>query len=366
MRITIVAALVIVLAACAGPPTTSIAGTPQAGGPAIVRAHALKLKVFTAGQTQGFPANAGANDLAAATDGSIWFTDPATPAIGRIATDGTVTEFSAGLPPGSLPYSIVAAPEGNMWFSDYRGVALGEVTPQGSITEFDASQYTDSSAMGIALAGSNEPYIVGFGSQPLLAHLTSQGTITAQLLAPGLTPVGALAADAQGDLFFVVSDAKTQGELFEQRANHQNFTRTPLHMKMERVPCCPNVAPKSLAVGSDGDPWFTTLGFGYRDSPAQFLVTVKNGKAHRIRIHHKGLSEVAIPSGIAAAHDGFWIAGGDPFQDNGALWHVAANGKQSAYDLPYDPLGLAVDAAGNPWFTASFSGAPARIVEVLR
>lgn len=354
------------VAACAGPGSTYAIRAPQSVRQSAVSSHALKFNVFTAGQTQGFPASASAVDLALGPDGSMWFTDAGTPAIGRVAPDGTITEFSSGLPTGAIPYSIVAGPDGNMWFSDFRGVAIGKVTPKGAITEFDASQYTNSKAMGIAFGTHGEPYVIGFGSQPLLAHLTPQGKIVAKLMSPSLTPFGALAGDAGGNLWFVVTSPPFAGVLFELRAHARGFSRWRMKMHRQELPCCPNQAPKSIAVGSDGNPWFTTFDFGHRNSAASFLGTLDQGKVRLIRIRSKGLSEAAYPSGIAAATNGFWITGGDPFADKGALWHVTANGKQMAYDLPYNPLGVAVDAAGNPWFTTQFSGEPSRIVEVLR
>ncbi|HEY2473507.1 MAG TPA: hypothetical protein VGI19_01780 [Candidatus Cybelea sp.] len=360
----LVAALV--ASACSGPAGTYAIRAPQSADQSVVSSHALKFNVFTAGQTQGFPASASAVDLALGPDGSMWFTDPGTPAIGRVAPDGTITEFSSGLPTGAIPYSIVAGPDGNMWFSDFRGVGIGKVTPQGAITEFDASQYTNSKAMGIAFGTRGEPYVIGFGSQPLLAHLTPQGKIVAKLLSPNLTPFGALTADAGENLWFVVTVPPFKGVLFEQRPHARDFSRYPMKMVRQELPCCPNQAPKSIAVGTDGNPWFTTLDFGHRNSPAAYVETLDQGKVRLIRIRYKGLHESAYPSGIGVAANGVWVTGGDPFADKGALWHVSANGKEAAYDLPHNPLGLAVDAAGNPWFTTQFSGEPSRIVEVLR
>jgi len=59
------------------------------------------------------------------------------------------------------------------------------------------------------------------------------------------------------------------------------------------------------------------------------------------------------------------MTGGDPFADDGALWFVNQSGKQTAYNLPHNPLAIAADGSGNPWFTAHFSGQPSRIVEVI-
>ena len=365
MRISVAVLTLACLAACSR--TSGLPGIPvsQATGPSIVRSGSLQFKVFTAGQTPGFPASAAAIDIAPGPGGTMWFTDGGTPAIGRIASDGTITEFTNGLPPGAQPYSIVAGPDGRMWFSDHRGVAIGKVTPAGAITEYDASQYGNSDAMGIAFGSRGEPWIVGFGSQPLLAHLTRQRTFEAQLLPVRMTPNGALTADARGDLWFIAQNPHTRGELVERRAHSDGLFRTPLHMLAAFLPCCPNVAPKSIVIGPNGEPWFTTLYYVHRSSPANFLGTLQTGRVALFRIRNKGLSEVAYPSGLAAAAHGLWITGGDPFADNGALWHVDDRGKQIVYDLPHNPFALALDAAGNPWFTAAFSGQPSRIVEAI-
>lgn len=352
------------LAACAGPGDVSSMRAATAAGSSSARSNSLSFTVFTAGQTSGFLSSAVAIDLAPDSSGNMWFTDAGTPAIGRIAPDGTIAEFTSGLMPSAHPYSIVAGPNGNMWFSDSSGVAIGEVTPQGAITEYDAAQYGNSKAAGIALNAQGEPWVVAPGSQPLLALLTASGTFQVQALPVLMTPGVALTSDASGDLYFIAQDKKTRGNLMERRASSKRLIRKPLHMVAAFTPCCPNVAPKSIAIGPDGDPWFTTLGYVHVNSPHNYLGTLQNGKVKLIRIRTKGLSEGAYPSGLAAAAGGLWMTGGNPFADDGALWFVNQNGKQTAYDLPHNPLALAVDGSGNPWFTALFSGQPSRIVEV--
>jgi hypothetical protein len=337
---------------------------PVPAGPTNVRSGSLSFKVFTAGQTGGFLSTAVAIDIAPDASGNMWFTDTGTPAIGRIAPDGTVTEFTSGLMQGAHPYSIVAGANGNMWFSDSSGVAIGEVTPQGAITEYDASQYLYSKALGITLDAQGRPWILGFGSQPLLALLTASDQFNVQLLPPLMTPGGPLASDAAGDLFYLAQDKKTRGNLMERPVSSKKLIRKPLHMVAAFTPCCPNVAPKSIAIGADGAPWFTTLGYVRGNSPHNYLGSLQNGRVKLVRIRMKGLSEGAYPSGLAAAATSFWMTGGDPFNDDGALWHVDQSGKQTAYNLPHNPLAIAVDGSGNPWFTALFSGQPSRIVEV--
>lgn len=353
------------LAACAGQTGLATGPPPQNAGPMTTYSGTLTFEVFTAGETPGFPIGASAQDIAAGPSGTMWFTDNGTPAIGRISADGTFTEFTQGLPAGAVPFAIVAAPDGNMWFSDYRGVAIGRITPDGTIVEFSAPNYTNSRAMGIAFGPGGEPWFLGIGSQPLLAHLTPQGKIRVSLLPVHLSPDGSLTADASGNLWFTAANAHARGEVLERTARGGRLVRIPLHMQLAFTPCCPNRAPKTSAIGLDHDPWFTTLNYGHRLSPANYLATVKAGSVKLLRVKHKRLRDPAYPSGLAVGRNYLWITGGDPLAANGALWRMDAQEKQVAYDLPYDPLALAVDAQGHPWFTASFGGLPSQIVEVL-
>src|SRR5262245_66477187 len=51
-------------------------------------------------------------------DGNLWFTESLAGRIGRITPAGVVTEFSAGITPGSQPAEITAGPDGNPWFTE--------------------------------------------------------------------------------------------------------------------------------------------------------------------------------------------------------------------------------------------------------
>ncbi len=362
--------------ACSGPSGISPIRTPQDVGPALVRSSSLTFKIFTAGKTPGFPAGSFALDIAPGRNGTMWFTNynRYAPAIGRIASDGTFREFTGGLPAEALPYSIVPGPDGNMWFSDSRGVAIGKITPKGAMAEYVASGHAYRYARGIAFGPKGEPWILaidvrrGGHEPPLLAHLNKKGTIEAQLLPAGMDPVpgAALTADAHGNLWFVAFNRDRHvGELVERHAGSGRFSRVPLHMDHAFVVCCPNVAPKSIAIGAGGDPWFTTLHLIYENSPKKYLGTLKSGGVKLFPIHTRELPELAFPSGLAAAAHGFWIAGSHPIRDTGALWYFESRRTQVTYVPPHAPLAIAVDATGNPWFTAASSHQPSRIIEAL-
>jgi streptogramin lyase len=250
-----------------------------------------------------------------------------------------------------------------MWFSDLRGVAIGRITPSGQIAEFDAPQFSDEVATGIAFGSDGTPWFITAGSQPLLAHLTASGKVRASRIPSHLSPDGSLASDAGGNLWFVATDRRAKAVMVE-RLPQGNLVRTPARLNQELTPCCPNVAPKRLVIGPDGHPWFTTLHYGYKRSGAAFIGTVGASGVTLLKVTRKGVHYAAYPSGLAQGSESLWFTGSDPLMNNGVLWRTDVRGNQIAYDLPYDPVGLALDGNGNPWFTAFWSGLPSQIVKV--
>ncbi|HXM06030.1 MAG TPA: hypothetical protein VN936_01135, partial [Candidatus Acidoferrum sp.] len=119
-------------------------GIPRYPVASVSGTDARQYRVFTAGETPGFLGTARASGVASGANGTIWFTDDTTPAIGRISADGTIQEFTAGLRAGSEPFAIGMGPDGNMWFSDREEIAIGKITPSGTISEYtnDKNAYT--------------------------------------------------------------------------------------------------------------------------------------------------------------------------------------------------------------------------------
>src|SRR5215471_5912128 len=102
--------------------------------------------------------------ITAGPDGNLWFTNlgrmhsasmdldnfPIESGIGRITTDGEITEFTDGLSPmrkppdivpegvvtGCGPSDIVSGRDGNVWFAEFHGDRIASVAPDGTITEY--------------------------------------------------------------------------------------------------------------------------------------------------------------------------------------------------------------------------------------
>ena len=313
--------------------------------------------------TPGFPASASAQDLASDGHGNMWFTDPGTPGLGRISPTGTFTEFSDGLVPRAEPYVITRSPkQSSLWFSDFGGVRLGKVSPNGTIHEYTAIQYTQNNAAGVAVTPNGTPWTIAVGAIPRLFRLTSKNQLEEVELPSDLSFDGSLAADSRGNLWMLAVDAQSKVVMIE-RASHGQLTTIPVPLHKIFMPCCPNLAPKRIVIGADGNPWFTDLDYGHKARSSSFVGTIRNGRALLYQLRRHNGHVLGYASGIVAGPNGFWITGSDPFQTDGALWDLSLDGSQREYNLSSAPLGIAGDDAGHYWFTAAFPTTASQIVE---
>lgn len=78
--------------------------------------------------------------IAAGSDGALWFTEST--GIGRITTSGKVTEYRKGISRGEHPLGIALGPDGAMWFTEYAYKPrrapdrIGRIAADGTITEY--------------------------------------------------------------------------------------------------------------------------------------------------------------------------------------------------------------------------------------
>jgi hypothetical protein len=359
-RVCVLLALVVCGCSQASVPTTPVqfvAAVKDAAGSAAY-------KVYTAGKTPGFAAGAFALDVAADAQGNVWFTDPATPAIGRISADGKVAEFQTGLRSGAKPFAIVPGANGTMWFSDSSGLALGSISSSGVINEIANTSATTLVAQDIAVDQSGRPWIVGIGNGISTLAYLSNGHLKAVALPSGLNADGSLAADASGDLWLLAKNTKDTITILERAK--KSFVQVVSGLGDIRDPCCPNRAPKPIVIGPDGNPWFTTLYYGSQHYAGKKLIgTVRQGRLHLFAATaNSGLP--SYPSGIASGPHMLSITGGDPLQPNGALWCINHGDSQTVSSLPYNPLGLAVDSKDSVWFSAYFTSGPSQIVKIVQ
>jgi streptogramin lyase len=359
------------VAACAPAPnlTPGLQATAATAVQSGISAQRLKFTIFTPGKTPGFLAGAKPWDLAVGPSGQMWFTDRATPAVGRISTDGTVKEFRAGLPRGSRgssPFSIVAGPDGNMWFSDCVAGAIGRITPTGAITEFSDGIVRRGTPMGIAVGSDNAIWSVELGTSSdatsFLIRVTTDGRISHFSL-PSLLADGSLVAAPGGELWFLA--VKNDAVLLVERKADGSLIEHGTGLHPGAFPVSQIVAAKHLILGTRGELWFTTEHFGPNNPkvPPWPLARFSDSRVALFPLLVR--SPVGIwPTGIAGDGNDLWVGGEDaPFGPEGALFRVKRDGGFASYLVPFNPLGVAWNAGtGTVWFT-SYSVAPNWIVE---
>jgi hypothetical protein len=106
---------------------------------------------------EGLTANAGPRSIALGSDDALWFTESASPgAIGRITSSGAITEHTLGLTPGSSPWQITPGPDGNMWFTGNADPGLiGRITVPPAVETKNAQFVRETSANVRASIGAN-------------------------------------------------------------------------------------------------------------------------------------------------------------------------------------------------------------------
>jgi streptogramin lyase len=354
-------ALVLALAGCAG---SSSAGVPALApvAQAAAQGSGPTFRAFTAGSTPGLPITAVPRDIVAGANGSMWFTDINTPAIGTISSSSKVTEFAAGLIAGSQPYSIVPGSDGNMWFSD-QGGAIGRVTPSGKITEFRSRFFKVFAPVGITAGTDDAMWVMGSGySRSAIFRVSFKGNISVFKLPETLIPDGALQSDTAGNLWFFASELNHKVVLVRRRVGGTlDVYATGLITKGE--PCCPNLSAKHIAIGPNGHPWFTMPYFGSLKTDSPQVGTFASGAPNFFDVSRSGIDFPVYPSGIVRKGKFLWFSGSDPIGMNGVIWRMNLAGKQAVYQIPYNPAGFAAGSGSTLWFTAQLFNAPPQIVE---
>ncbi len=138
-------------------------------------------------------------------DNAVWFTEWFGGKLGRITPDGTITEY--GLGSCKYPYSIAAGSGNTLWFTvgtlrkviapfpsgcpDY--AAIGRITTDGAVTEFPLP----SQAQGIAPGPDGSLW---FGQPGAIGKITTQGTIATYPIGKSWRPTQ-LAVASDGSLW---------------------------------------------------------------------------------------------------------------------------------------------------------------------
>jgi streptogramin lyase len=197
----------------------------------------------------GLEPNSDPGELLLASDGNLWFTDDAVPAIGRITPSGEITEFTGPLTSESRPQGLVAGPGGYLWFAD--NDSIGRISIDGTITEFP-----------LAPKSNPEHLVLGPGGNIWFTDLypTAIGRITANgettYYTTGLefsSELNEMALGREGDLWFTNDNEQEPGVGRVTPSGEITEFKTGLEVES---------APHGLVLGPEGNLWFSDNGKG--------------------------------------------------------------------------------------------------------
>lgn len=305
---------------------TAVAVPPAAAGPATEAALPIP-DVLPVG-------------LAAGADGSVWYAANAG-GVGRVAPDGTIAEYavadnSKGF--AGVPNAMAAAPDGSLWFTDVSPTVprVGRVDPaSGKSTLYElpvtgAVNFAGAQVSGIEAGPDGAMWFTG-GASGSIGRIDASGTVTAY--ATGLRPYE-LTTGPDKAIWFTSADGSVgrldpaTGAVASYPAPSARATTPPMG---------------GIATGPDGKIWFTEPGAGKIGSidPASHAIVERATPVADSK-----------PDDITAGPDGkLWftesaasnIGSVDPL--SGAIWEYALPATLSA------PTRIISGPGGHLWFT---------------
>jgi virginiamycin B lyase len=256
--------------------------------------------------------------IAAGSDGALWFTEDQNNSIGRMTTDGVITnQFQVS----GEPTTIIAGPDGALWFVEFEGSTLtymiGRMTTAGVVT----SEYPVSASPGGMTVGPDDAIWFGDGANQV-GRITTSGSLSEYSVPTGSSPYE-IAVGSDGALWFTESDPNNGnaiGRMTTDGVVTNIYSLVPYGLEQ----------PEGICLGPDGAIWFTAAN------------TLNGGANHFGRITTSGVITVyTIPNAsatysIAAGADGaVWLTdfGGD------AIGRVALNSAPPATTLTVKNVG---------------------------
>jgi len=308
-------------------------------------------------------------------DGNLWFTDgvPGRAAVGRIAPDGSVTEFSIEQNTQTQLYNITAGPDGNLWMlairtptgtNDDQLVAI-QMTPDGNYTVFGAflghngEDFVSNVSSLVVGPDGNLWYTASFYTQ---FPLTNQGSIIGRItptgdvtnFAVGLFDIaqfgvgGGIAAGPDGNLWVAIGDG-IHGE-------PQGVRRVSPDGQLSDV--IPGSHPLSeMLTEANGNVW-GLIRPGPFGTVIERITPDGTVSDFPLPVHEPFDSPELDPCRmtITTGPDGnIWFS--DPYANQ--IGNIAPDGTVTEYAVPTPdsfPAGITTGPDGNIWFTELGSG----------
>jgi streptogramin lyase len=277
------------------------------------------------------PSESNLSGITSGPDGDIWFTGDV-PQVGKSSITGDMYEFL--LSEYGNATSIAQGPDGNLWVTLYPA-AIGRVSTKGDLTAFPiGSKFGSGQGYPFSIVSGPEKalWFVTNASPSYIGRITLAGKMTAYKV-----PAGArlqwLALGSDGDLWFTDSGNDKIGRMTSTGA-----------VKEFSVPTA-SAGLSGICQGPDGSLWFVEANANKIGSLSS------SGSFHEYNIRTPSSGAVAIVAGPDGA---LWFTE----QSAGKIGRMTTSGASveltlsSAYPRPFD---ITVGSDRNVWFTESES-----------
>jgi streptogramin lyase len=288
------------------------------------------------------PSGAGLQGLDVDKDGNLWFGEADKGELGRMATDGTVTEFNAGLSGDEHLKDVAVGPDGWVYYtvehdggmSKGRSSVLHSVSrvnpADGDVCHF--SEGLTGAPNKIVSASDGKLYFTVSDNPAAIGRIKTDGTI--KEFSSGLTSDSAPSAIAEGsdqDLWFTAS--ASPGRI--GRMENPSHAFTELVGGTAGLGLLADAAPAGITRGPDGNMWFTESGLDGRI--ARVLAPPVAGLA---------LSQKSPPIGRHTVTDGELVATVTP--NSQATTYSVEWGPGKSYTRQSDPVEVDGSSGAGP------------------
>lgn len=262
---------------------------------------------------------------------------PASLAHAAPAQAGQITEYP--LSPGSVPWGITSAPDGNLWFTDQGTDKIGRITTQGKITEYSVGaccpvDITSGPSNDLWYTVTNDNGDIGAS---YIGQATLQGKTTLHWLFTDYTHPWGITKGPDGNIWFAVYE-----NIFNEEDWNDLIGMITPGGKSTLISIGSFVRPYYITTGLDGNLWLTENGDSFRGI-VQFNPLTRSITSYNVY--------GSFPIDITTGPDGdLW------FTDyNGYIGRInPTTGRIAEYTIPTpnsEPWGITTGPDGNIWFT---------------
>src|SRR5271165_1196985 len=198
-------------------------------------------KITPGGTVTTYPTNDYPGAITAGPDGNLWLLESIN--VAKITTSGVETEYPLTQGGGN---GITTGPDGNIWFTE--GGGLGYVTPGGAVTEFIASGEFSNFTFLTGIAGGPDGALWFLGELTSnIGRFTTNGQLTNTYALNIGSGTGWDTLGPDGAIWFTGNYAGLVG-------------RIDTGGVVSTFPTAPGASPFGIAAGPDGNLWFVEQG----------------------------------------------------------------------------------------------------------